>query len=83
MPSDDAVVAQYSLGAALSCDALEWKYAVGRETLSCCLLRCGDVLGGIDASAVLGWVVSWARNVLKYVSAAYDVVELKAWGRGG
>lgn len=40
MPSDDAVIAQYSLGAALSCDALEWKHAVGLETLSSCLLRC-------------------------------------------
>lgn len=54
MTSGGAVIAQYGLGAALSCDALGWKHAVGRETFSCCFPRCGAALGGIEGSAILG-----------------------------
>lgn len=63
MPSSDAVIVHYSLGAALSCDALRWKHAVGIETLGRCFLHCRAVLGEIEESAILGVVVVWARNI--------------------
>lgn len=63
MPSGDAALAQYGLGAALSCDALGWKHGVkGRCSLGRCFPRCGAALGGLE-SVVLGVAVYWAKNV--------------------
>lgn len=75
MPSRGAVIAQYGLGAALSCDALGWKHAVGRCSVA-----------APRAGKVLGVIVAWARsglNIFKEVEAVYNVTELEVWGRDG
>lgn len=80
MPSRGAVIAQYGLGAALSCDALGWKYAVGRYSVA------ASRAVGLrwEGFAVLGEIVAWTRsglNILKEVGAAYNVTESKVWGQ--
>lgn len=83
MRSGSAVIAQYGLGAALSCDALGWKQAAGRETLGRCFPHRGAALGGIEGSAVLGVGNQLDKGCFKRCYAAFDVAEFKAWGRDG
>lgn len=82
VPSRGAVIAQYGLGAALSCDALGWKHAVGRRSVA----ASRAVRLFWEGSAVLRVTVAWARsglNILKEADAAYNVTESKVWGRDG
>lgn len=79
VPSRGAVIAQYGLGAALSCDALGWKQAVGR-----CSAAAPRAVGlrweGPGGDSCLG--KEWF-NILKEVDTVYNVTELKVWGRDG